>query len=98
MWDLWGRVSGGRNTWGGNALIPAPSSRWMSELTPCPTRTRVLAVVSVSGLTRLLQRASETLEPEVEYSYLITDCTICGNLVFGITWLSPNYGHFCGEK
>jgi hypothetical protein len=37
-----------------HALIFISSSRWRSDERPCPTSTRLLAVVSESGLTRLL--------------------------------------------
>ena len=57
-----------------NSLIFISSNLLKSPEIPWATNTSILAIISDSGLTRLL----------------ITACMICGSLAFGANWLSAN--------
>ena len=85
----------GRRGTDANVLIFMSSRRRRSPVVPCATSTRVLGIVSESGLMRLLQLVVHDLvhegRPVPGASYLIIAWIICGSLAFDIVWLSPNF-------
>ena len=76
----------------GDSLIFISSSRRRSPVVPWATNTRLLGIVSESGLMRLLQSRADGLNTTTnpaslggKVSYLMIACIICGSLAFEMT-------------